>query len=175
MESKAPTTDPARALRTLRIIYGAILVGILVFAAVAPLVRIMMASTPGVGPRSAPRPGISREVSSILVYSWIAVTIGLSVAGYVLAHSLLKSRSSTATETGEAPPSLQKIMSQVALAGLLTDAAALYGIVVYILVGYLPILATAVAAGVLGLALSFPRAELFTVPPAERTDAVTYH
>ncbi len=163
MNSNGPMVDPAIAVRNLRLVFSSILMGVLVFAAVAPFIRS----------RAVAGLVLSRRLAVILVIGSMALTIVLSVVGYMIAHKASRPQSSTAGMQGEPSQTSQAITARLIASAALTEAGAMAGIVVYILVGFLPVLAVAVLAAVLGIALSFPRASLFAAAPVDK-NAVTF-
>jgi divalent metal cation (Fe/Co/Zn/Cd) transporter len=138
--------------------------GVLVFAAAAPLIRSSITNLPHFDGRSR----------LMMVLASLALTVVLCIAAYVLAHSVSRPAARTDAMLGLAAPTPQRIFFKLTLSAALTEAAAMSGIVVYIIVGFLPILAIAVLAAVLGLVLAFPRANLFPEAADQPTEAVTF-
>src|SRR5688572_23432700 len=140
-----------QTLRMLRVVFFGIMSGLLLFAGVAGL--MVFAS-----PHSAPRVGFS--TTRLLVFSWTCLTVVLSLVAYRMARAVTEPLSSpdAASLVASEGITLARLRSRLILAAALTDAAATYGIVVFVLTGVLAVLGTSVGVAVLGFALAYPRA-----------------
>jgi hypothetical protein len=143
-----------QALRMLRIVFGAIVSGLLVFAAVALLMLFA-------DPETIPRVGFSS--ARLLVFSWTCLTVATALVAYRVARSVTEPLSGpgAAAQVADGTITLDRLKSRLILAAALTEGAAMYGIVVFALTGVIAVLGTSVAVAALGFALAFPRASWF--------------
>lgn len=146
------TMDGGRALHLARVISGALVAGVLIYAVVAWFLV-----------RSGAVPPLDPGPAELVKQAWIVVMFACVIGWMVLWGRARHAAASAAArveivEETEGPGGLLRIL----IGGYaLLEAVGLLGVTTYLLTGSLSALVPAVAIVVIGTALSFPRAEWF--------------
>ncbi len=146
-----PRGQVEQALKTARIVCGALVAGVLVYAVVAWYVR-----------RTGAMASVEPDAANLLRQVFVAVML-IGVLGWMV----IWSRARVPTPSTVARPEVELsrgpggVVSRLIAAYAFLEAVGLVGVTVYLLTGSVGVLATALAVLALGAALSYPREEWF--------------
>ena len=145
------TGEVEHAIKTARIVCGALVAGVLLYAVVAWYLR-----------RTGAVVTVDPDTSNLLGQVFVAVML-IGVLGWMV----IWSRARVPTPSTVARPEVELsrgpggVVSRLIAAYAFLEAVGLVGATVYLLTGRIGVLATALAVVALGVALSYPREEWF--------------
>ena len=145
------TGEVEHAIKTARIVCGALVAGVLLYAGVAWYVRWTGAVA-----------SVEPDTANLLGQVFVAVML-IGVLGWMV----IWSRARVPTPSTVARPEVELsrgpggVVSRLIAAYAFLEAVGLVGVTVFLLTGRIGVLATALAVVALGVALSYPREEWF--------------
>ena len=145
------TGEIEHAIKTARIVCGALVSGVLLYAVVAWYLR-----------KTGAVATVEPDTANLLRQVFVAVMV-IGVLGWVV----IWSRARVPTPSTVARPEVELsrgpggVVSRLIAAYAFLEAVGLVGVTVYLLTGSIGVLATALAVIALGVALSYPREEWF--------------
>ncbi|MGH7565388.1 MAG: hypothetical protein ACREK2_01015 [Gemmatimonadota bacterium] len=145
------TSEVQQALKTARIVCGALVAGVLVYAGVAWYLRSAGAVA-----------GVDPDAANVLKQAFVAIML-IGVLGWMViwGRARVPTPSTVARPEVELGRGPRGVVGRLIAAYAFLEAVGLFGATVHLLTGSVGVLAAAVAVVVLGAALSYPREEWF--------------